>query len=108
MCVQDTEEALENLEPDVESLIQQGEQLLQMTQAKDPVQAQKLELKINGLKERWLTLERDAEKRKETLQVVVPQWYLFKNQTDEMERWMEGVDEQMKDAMEDEEKMKVG
>ncbi|XP_063954064.1 dystrophin-like [Lytechinus pictus] len=106
--VKDTEEALENLEPDVESLIQQGEQLLQMTLAKDPAQAEELELKITGLKERWSTLKRDAERRKDTIQDVVPRWCHFKEQVDQMERWIEGVDERMKDGMEDEEKLKVG
>ena len=36
------------------------------------------------------------------------QWCQFKRQTDEMKRWMEGVEEQMNDGMEDQEKMKVG
>ncbi|XP_072178254.1 dystrophin-like [Diadema setosum] len=96
--VKDTDEALESLEPDVESLIQQGEQLLQKTRETDPAQAGQLESKLSVLRGRWSTLKTDAERRRNALQIVVPHWYQFRVETEEMERWMKGAEDQLKAA----------
>ena len=103
-----TDEALENLEPDVATLIEQGEQLVRNTKEKDASLAQELDQKLVSLKTRWSTLKRDAEQRQKALTVVVPLWCQFKKQADEMERWIGEVEEQVKEGgLEDEEKMKV-
>ncbi|XP_022094793.1 dystrophin-like [Acanthaster planci] len=105
--VQDTSEAIDSLQPDVENLIAQGETLISQTKEHNPKQCRQLEAKLGTLRNRWNTLRGDAESRKDALKEVVPQWSRYQGEVREMEAWLEEMGRRIEQGKEDEDAVKA-
>ncbi|XP_071801510.1 dystrophin-like isoform X3 [Asterias amurensis] len=105
--VQDTDEAIVSLQPDVEHLISQGEALVNETKELNPKQSRQLQMKLGMLRNRWNTLEGDASKRKDTLKEAVPRWREYDKDAGEMEMWMDEMERRIEESKEDEDALKA-
>ena len=105
--LQDTDEAIISLQPDVEHLISQGEALVNETKELNPKQSRQLQMKLGMLRNRWNTLEGDASKRKDTLKEAVPRWREYDKDAGEMEMWMDEMERRIEESQEDEDALKV-
>ncbi|XP_077976931.1 dystrophin-like isoform X2 [Glandiceps talaboti] len=102
--IEEMNDAIENMQPDIDELITRGELLVQDT--KDPEQAKVIQEKMDSLKLRWDTVRRDAEYKKKKLMTVAPQWYQYKSQSDEVMKWIVTIEIRLQEAKDDKEKMK--
>ena len=105
--MQDTDDAIGSLQPDVENLIAQGEALVNETKEHNVKQSRKLEMKLGTLRNHWNTLKGDAGKRKDALKEVVPRWSQYDKEAGAMEVWMDEMEKRIEEGKEDDDTLKV-
>lgn len=98
---QQTDEAIENLRPDVEGILSEGEKLLDETKDVDEHLALELEADLRMLRTHWRKLEEDADRRKTVLKTVVPQWQQFEKDALELKEWIDEMEKRLNDGKDD-------
>ncbi|XP_041352153.1 dystrophin-like isoform X2 [Gigantopelta aegis] len=77
------------LEPQVEEVIKQGEELLLSAEiVRDQGVHVRVSKRLQDLKTKWNTIQVDSESKKITLAALAPSWYRFSREKKDMEMWI--------------------
>ncbi|XP_033125074.1 dystrophin-like isoform X4 [Anneissia japonica] len=101
----ETDETIASLEPDIQDLINRGEQIIDEARTREPKNASLIAIKLNKLRGQWMTVKRDAEQKKNTMQLVVPQWYQYQKDTHDLDRWLVTIELELEAAKNDDSKL---
>ncbi|XP_071957062.1 dystrophin-like isoform X2 [Antedon mediterranea] len=103
----ETDETIASLEPDIQDLINRGEQIIDETKIKEPRQASQIAIKLNKLRGRWITVKEDAEEKKRMMKLVVPQWYQYQKDSNDFDQWLVTIETDLDTVKDDENKLEA-
>ncbi|XP_078699259.1 dystrophin-like isoform X33 [Branchiostoma floridae x Branchiostoma belcheri] len=103
--VKATEDEISRIQAEIDEIFEKGDKAIKETD--DSTKKEQIRLKLNDLKGRWSSVKGDAELKKKTLRTVVPQWYQFRSQTDDLNMWLTEIEIRIRESKDDPNKLQA-
>eukprot|EP00058_Branchiostoma_floridae_P013393 XP_002598881.1 hypothetical protein BRAFLDRAFT_90093 [Branchiostoma floridae] len=100
-----TEDEISRIQAEIDDIFEKGDKAIKETD--DSTKKEQIRLKLNDLKGRWSSVKDDAELKKKTLRTVVPQWYQFRSQTDDLNMYLTEIEIRIREAKDDPSKLQA-